>query len=245
MLTKNFKVLFYLLAVAVVFGCNKGSSTLDEQPSPPKPIADFTYEISTLAPPKVNFTNKSQFGDTYKWVFSSNIISLDKNPPQINFVHYGKHNVKLTVKNLYGESNVTKEIDFPIPFSKAIIKEVVITSITQAYKFDPTSNPDVYITVTGGASGLVNTAGIAQYNDWPLNQSAYFTMQGGYNITNFDNPCVIKIYDADDPSGGDPDDLMGTYNLLANQYTTAPHYFPTTVTFSASGIYGYVSLEWQ
>ncbi len=99
-----------------------------------------------------------------------------------------------------------------------IIKEVVFGLTNTIAKFDSSSYPDIYITVSGGGPLPINTTGLMQYNNWPNNENAYWAMQYGYIISDFNSLCTINFYDADDPTGGDPDDLMKTCTFLPKNY---------------------------
>lgn len=69
-----------------------------------KPIADFQIgDASACAPVAVNFTNKSQYADTYSWDFGDNTtVSADKDPQGHIYAAGGDYNVTLSITGLNG-----------------------------------------------------------------------------------------------------------------------------------------------
>ncbi len=68
-----------------------------------KPIVDFTSKdtLSCTVPFTANFTNKSIYGEEYRWTFGNNTASTDINPQAI-YNGFGEFNVRLTATSKYG-----------------------------------------------------------------------------------------------------------------------------------------------
>lgn len=246
----NKNILLFVIASILLFvsGCTKGPSELEEPPGPPKPVADFTYTTGAPTnPTKVTFVNTSQHAETYDWKIGPGNAPFNvKTPPPFDLGSYGKYNVTLTATGPGGQSTVTKEVNLSMPYSKMIIKEVVLNSLYITTKYDTDSDPDLYIIVSGGNSNPVNTGAWGVYNNWPQAEDAFWAMQYGYIMDDITKTCTIKFYDADNPAGGDPDDLIATYNFLPITYSTTPNNaFPAQIYYSQGGLYGYMSVVWE
>lgn len=244
MLKKKISLFIIASLLLYVSGCSKGPSVLEEPPGPPKPIADFTYTINPQTPTRVTFVNTSQHAETYEWSYGTGFSTL-KNPPEVDFGGYKKQLVILTVTGPGGESTVSKMVETTSPYKKMVIKEVVLTMLSVTTKFDVDSDPDLYISVTGGNNTTYSTSGISQYNNWPPAEDAYWAMQYGYIVDDLTKNCSIRFYDADNAAGGDPDDLIATYTFVPSTYTMpGGNMFPTTIQISQGGLLGYISVVW-
>ncbi|MFN2313784.1 MAG: PKD domain-containing protein, partial [Bacteroidales bacterium] len=85
------------------WGCAASESVPVTVILPPPPVADFEGDAAGCAPLTVKFKNKSQHGESYTWDFGDRQYSAEKEPVHIYYVP-GEYVVKLTVKNLAGES---------------------------------------------------------------------------------------------------------------------------------------------
>ena len=75
------------------------------------PIAYFTYQIDSLDPLSVAFTDLSYFNpEEYVWSFGDNSSSVLKDPADHDYTSTGLYNVCLTVKNEYGENTFCRLI---------------------------------------------------------------------------------------------------------------------------------------
>lgn len=85
------------------WGCAASESVRITVILPPPPVADFEGEAAGCAPLTVRFKNKSQHGESYTWDFGDRQYSAEKEPVHTYYVP-GEYVIKLTVKNLAGES---------------------------------------------------------------------------------------------------------------------------------------------
>ncbi len=85
------------------WGCTAARSVQITVILPPPPMADFDGETAGCAPLTVKFTNKSKFGESYTWDFGDRQYSDEEEPVHTYYVP-GNYVVKLTVRNLAGES---------------------------------------------------------------------------------------------------------------------------------------------
>ncbi|MEW5924650.1 MAG: PKD domain-containing protein, partial [Candidatus Zixiibacteriota bacterium] len=74
----------------------------------PRPIADFTSDITEgCAGATINFTDQSQYADTWEWDFGDGATSHDQNPSH-TYNSAGYYTVTLKVSNDCGEDEETK-----------------------------------------------------------------------------------------------------------------------------------------
>lgn len=73
----------------------------------PKPLIKFLY--NNLGNGKISFVNESENADSYKWDFGDGATSIEKNP-QHYYTLNGTYKVKLTGKNINGETELIKEV---------------------------------------------------------------------------------------------------------------------------------------
>lgn len=85
------------------WGCAAAESVRITVILPPPPVADFEGDAAGCAPLTVRFVNKSIHGESYTWDFGDRQYSGEKEPVHTYFVP-GNYVVKLTVRNLAGES---------------------------------------------------------------------------------------------------------------------------------------------
>lgn len=85
------------------WGCAAAESVIVTVIMPPPPLADFECDASGCAPLTVRFRNRSIHGESYTWDFGDRQYSDEKEPVHTWFVP-GSYVVKLTVRNLAGES---------------------------------------------------------------------------------------------------------------------------------------------
>ncbi|MBE0674749.1 MAG: PKD domain-containing protein, partial [Bacteroidales bacterium] len=85
------------------WGCAASESVRITVILPPPPVADFEGLASGCAPLTVKFKNKSKHGESYTWDFGDRQYSAEKEPVHTYYVP-GDYVIKLTVKNLAGES---------------------------------------------------------------------------------------------------------------------------------------------
>lgn len=86
------------------FGC-RGIDTIHIKViMPPKPIASFKPDTAGCSPLLVKFRNLSEYGISYSWDFGDLTYSKDKNPSH-TYNLPGNYIVKLTVKNIAGQSS--------------------------------------------------------------------------------------------------------------------------------------------
>jgi PKD repeat protein len=85
------------------WGCAAAESVRITVILPPPPVADFEGEAAGCAPLTVRFKNKSIHGESYTWDFGDRQYS-DKKEPEHTYYVPGNYVVKLTVRNLAGES---------------------------------------------------------------------------------------------------------------------------------------------
>ena len=85
------------------WGCAAAESVRITVTLPPPPVADFEGEAAGCAPLTVRFKNKSIHGESYTWDFGDRQYSDEKEPEHTYYVP-GSYVVKLTVRNLAGES---------------------------------------------------------------------------------------------------------------------------------------------
>ncbi len=85
------------------WGCAASESVMITVILPPPPVADFEGVADGCAPLTVRFKNKSQHGESYTWDFGDRQYSDEKEPVHTYFVP-GEYVIKLTVRNLAGES---------------------------------------------------------------------------------------------------------------------------------------------
>jgi PKD repeat protein len=85
------------------WGCAASESVRVTVILPPPPVADFEGLAAGCAPLTVKFKNKSQHGESYTWDFGDRQYSSEKEPVHTWYVP-GEYVIKLTVRNLAGES---------------------------------------------------------------------------------------------------------------------------------------------
>lgn len=85
------------------WGCAASESVPVTVILPPPPVADFEGDAAGCAPLTVSFKNKSKHGESYTWDFGDRQYSAEMEPVHTYYVP-GEYVVKLTVKNLAGES---------------------------------------------------------------------------------------------------------------------------------------------
>ena len=85
------------------WGCAAAESVRITVTLPPPPVADFEGLAAGCAPLTVRFKNKSIHGESYTWDFGDRQYSDEKDPEHTYYVP-GSYVVKLTVRNLAGES---------------------------------------------------------------------------------------------------------------------------------------------
>ncbi len=80
----------------------------------PDPVADYTYELTQFCSGgRVQFTDQSTDAISWLWDFDDGYISTDPNPE--HFFNIARtYNVKLTVKGICGEDDITKSIPITV-----------------------------------------------------------------------------------------------------------------------------------
>jgi PKD repeat protein len=73
---------------------------------PPLPIAIFQPDTVGCSPVKVQFDNKSKYGETYLWDFGDRVLSTEKNPVH-TYYNPGSYIVTLTVTSISGQSVIS------------------------------------------------------------------------------------------------------------------------------------------
>ncbi len=71
------------------------------------PISDFTVTVNMNG--NVDFTNNSNFGDSYEWIFGDGNISVE-NSPNYTYDTSGLYSIQLIVTNSCGTDTMTQEI---------------------------------------------------------------------------------------------------------------------------------------
>lgn len=107
---------FYPVSLYVTnqYGCKWDTTIQNYIEVYPTPIADFEPypSIATIDNPEINFTNLSQYADTYQWYFgdlySNDNISTAMHPSHI-YTYAGDYEIYLVATNQYGCKNITKK----------------------------------------------------------------------------------------------------------------------------------------
>ncbi len=94
------------------------------------PIADFTATVNMNG--NVDFTNNSNFGDSYEWIFGDGNTSIE-NSPNYTYDTSGLYTIQLIVTNNCGTDTMTQEI---------FIDVTGVEDVTFLEKFDLYPNPN-------------------------------------------------------------------------------------------------------
>lgn len=125
-----FSLKYYKMAAVMLCllftNCQKKGS---EAPKPVnhKPVANFLFKVTAngTLPCTVNFSDSSQYADTYKWYFDDGNLSTAKNPDNTYNVAKTYH-VKLVVSNSFGKDSITKALTIILNKPKAGFTATVV-----------------------------------------------------------------------------------------------------------------------
>jgi PKD repeat protein len=97
---KKYEVLIIILGIIFLSSCTK---------QPQLPIVEFNFENYQEGPAMVEFTNNSQFSETYIWNFGDDGFSKETNPTH-QYLFPGDYTIKLKAINKNGNSYLEKQI---------------------------------------------------------------------------------------------------------------------------------------
>jgi PKD repeat protein len=113
---------------------------------PPPPVASFDFAPEGCAPLEVQFTNQSQYGDSYLWDFDDGSYSSEPNPTHV-FYQARTYQVKLVVVGL-GGADTLKQIIVVEENPRALfgVYPTKAKTLRQLFKFVNNSiNADSYL----------------------------------------------------------------------------------------------------
>jgi len=129
---------------------------------PPVPVADFGPDTAGCSPLKIQFINKSVYGDSYLWDFGDNVYSDLKDPAHVYYTP-GNFIVTLTVSSVAGQST----------------HNAIIT----VYQ-NPTADFSVYPTEVTNNAQVVVFSNFSYYYDsqlWEFGDGTTSTVQSPYH----------------------------------------------------------------
>ena len=138
-----------------------------------QPISDFSYTINGS---EVEFTNSSEFGETYIWTFGDGSSSTEEEPTH-TYAEDGTYTVVLTTENECGSNSTSTEVIIslePIPsFSISNVDEGC-APLTVNYQNTSTNSPDTFEWAFEGGSPATSTV---------ENPEVTYTTAGLYDVT--------------------------------------------------------------
>ena len=208
---------FYDIELKIYNEFCRDSITKRVQILPPPPTALFEPDAIGCPPLEINFTNSSEYADSYIWDFDDGTFSTDSNPSHI-FYQSKKHHVKLAAFGMSGSDTVEHIItihETPTALFNAYPNEA--KDLKQIFKFvnnsvkatnylwdfgDGNTSPEENATHIYGEEGTFTvTLYVWSENDCPdtLIQESLITVIAGEGNAEFPNAFV---WNGSGPSGG-------------------------------------------
>ncbi len=200
---------------------NQGSESLISQELTVlgNPIADFSYNLDSSIPFKVNFQNSSQNTDIYTWSFGNDSGVSNQINPSYTYASEGVYTVTLTSEGVGGSKITTKEIEVTKlvpPYSHLYIVGDGSPSgwnIASPEAFTQDSvNPFVFVyegLLTPGAFKISTFSG-----DW-CDGNWINSPQDGYDLTNTDY-IITNNCDGPDNKWAVTSNAQGNYRITIN-----------------------------
>jgi PKD repeat protein len=144
---------------------------------------DFDPEVQTneFSPVQVKINNKTIGANAYNWIFEGGLPSSStvQQPPLVNFVDTGFHNITLTVSNGRTSFSKTKKIHV----GSALIPDFSIVPSFEDNDGEAPLNAKLENTTVSGLSYTWSTTGGAIDNSTAEKPTIHFDNAGTYNIT--------------------------------------------------------------
>ncbi len=230
---KYFNNLVLLLFISIFIG----SCTEKAVPPAPSPFAIFEMSKDGGVPPfEMIFTNKSANTDTYLWDFGDNTPTSTEKNPKHTYTASGTYTVTLTATGKGGSTKAQQSVFIDKPISRIFLTSIVVEKIPFArvngLRWDATSGPDLFITITSPLStskpNLYTQPNELWFRDieFPAFLPVKIVLDTPLELVGFSNDFSVNILDNDN---AEVNEYMGNITFKFSDYTTGTNPYPTTI----------------
>lgn len=230
---RYFNNVFLLIFISIIIGACTDKAT----PPAPAPFAIFSMSKDGGVPPfEITFTNKSENTDTYFWDFGDNTPkSTEKNVKHI-YTMPGTYIVTLTATGKGGTTKAQQSVFIDKPISRIFLQSIIIEKIpftrVNGLRWDATSGPDLFITITSplptSTPNLYTQPNEFWFRDteFPSYLPARIVLDSPLELVGLNNDFSVNILDNDNAG---VNEFMGNVIFKFSDYTTGTTAYPTTI----------------
>lgn len=215
-------------------------------PPPPVPVASFTFS-SNPVPRQANitFTNTSKNATSYIWDFGDGSGEDNTTSPTHSYQQGGLYNVTLISEGEGGIDRITKIVTVPNPPTTCTIQKVQIENHSITTSIDQgTSYPDLYFILLDKSGFSYSTRNSYFLNVAP-SVKRQWTISPSAKFSPLNQEIKLALWDYDDISNGDADDIIETFIIKPLEYTTGAGAYPSTVLLEGDKITCTIYLSWN
>jgi PKD repeat protein len=234
---KFFNNLFLLLFISIILFVVAGSCTEKAVPPAPAPFALFSMSKDGGVPPfEITFTNKSENTDTYVWDFGDNTPTSTEKSPKHTYTASGTYTVTLTATGKGGSTKAQQSVFIDKPISKIFLTSIIVEKIPFArvngLRWDATSGPDLFITITSplftSKPNLYTQPNELWFRDieFPSFLPVKIVLDSPLELVGLGNDFSVNVWDND---GLGVNEYMGNVTFKFSDYTTGANPYPTTI----------------
>jgi PKD repeat protein len=242
------KIIFFVLCTPFFITSCKKNEDSDIQV---KPVANFTFSGTSVAPAQVQFTNTSTNASTYSWDFGDNSAASSATSPTYTYSRPGTYTIRLKASNANTSDSISKSLTIQAPTSVRITS-VRITSIPLV---DPTCNcawdnnngPDVYYELTETSNNvLVSTIANPFNNVVASDLPITWNLSTPYQINDFLRYYRLQVYDKDtNDTPSSNDDFINGFLFNFNEFITSGYPSSILLESPSHNLKVVLNLQWQ